>query len=385
MGGSAISRRGWNRYDKAFSDSANTAANPTMSDILSRPLVSPEVHADRRVTFRVRAPRAQEVLLKGLPGRASLPLHRNEVGIWSLTTEPLEPELYSYLFEIDGAEQLDLHNRDVKKWLSLENQFEVPGDPPLLHQRTEVPHGAIHWHCYRSRSAQCERGVFVYSPPPATTVHGTPWAVLFLLHGYGDDESAWLDVGRAATIADNLLAAGQIRPLLIVMPYGHPLPLDRTLDFDAYADPNIAALERDLQEDLEPFLAQHYPLSQERRHRAIAGLSMGGGQALAIGLNNAQKFASIGAFSAAAPQGTVFEQLSLWKQSDSRANETVPKLWIACGQDDFLLERNRTFCSRLDQRRTPYHYQETTGGHTWYVWRKYLADFLPIAFPPSVS
>lgn len=351
------------------------------ADLYSQ-LTSPVVHSDRRVTFAVRAPEAKTVLLKGLLGKGSLPLHRGTDGVWTMTTEPLAPDLYSYLFEIDGADQLDLHNRDVKKWLSLENQFEVPGDPPLLHEATNVPHGVLHQHWYHSKTTGSQRRVFVYTPP-SYNQESPDYPALYLLHGYGDDESAWLEVGRAQFIVDNLLARRKIRPLVVVMPSGHPLKLDRTQPFDDYADRNVKWMEQDLLNDLEPFVQQSYRISRERSQRAIAGLSMGGGQSLTIGLNHVDHFAHVGAFSAAAPQGSIFDQLAVWSLPQDGLRERLPNLWIACGVDDFLLERNRTFHRQLDERKIPHHYLETVGDHSWFVWRKYLAEYLERTFPAS--
>lgn len=305
---------------------------------------------------------------------------RQPDGVWTITIERLPPDRYSYLFEIDGSDQLDLHNRDVKKWLSLENQFEIPGQPPLLHEAARVPHGALHRHWYESETTGSQRGVLIYTPPHYTP-ESADYPLLYLLHGYGDDESAWIDVGRASFIADNLVAQQRITPLVIVMPYGHPMELDRQLPFDIYADENLVWMERDLLNDLDPFVGQHYRISKDRSQRAIAGLSMGGGQSLAIGLNQIDRFGHVGAFSAAAPQGELLENLALWSLPVEARREGLPNLWIACGVDDFLLERNRVFHQQLNERRVTHVYQETPGDHNWFAWRSYLVEFLERSFP----
>ena len=187
-------------------------------------VVSPEVHADRTVTFRLEAPQAGKVLVQGLAGMEPQALTKNANGVWEVTIGPLTAELYSYKFSVDGAELADPHNRYVKKWLTVENLVEVPGDPPLLHERQRVPHGVVHHHTYYSKTADGERGAYVYTPPDYRAGTTNRYPLLVLMHGYGDDESAWLEVGRAHWIADNLIAQGKTVPLVIVMPYGHALP-----------------------------------------------------------------------------------------------------------------------------------------------------------------
>ncbi len=352
-----------------------------MADNLYGQLVSPEVHADRSVTFRARAPEAKRVLVKGLGTLPATAMSKDPQGNWSVTVGPLPADLYSYVLEVDGADQLDIFNRSVKKWLSLENQVEVPGERPGLHERARVPHGAVHWHSYESQTTGGERGVYVYTPPGYDPRASQTYPVVFLLHGYGDDESAWTEVGRAHFMADNLIAAGRIQPLLIVMPYGHPLTLDRSLPFDNYADRNLTAMEQDLLTDLEPFVRRHYLIADDRQQRAIVGLSMGGGQSLTIGLNHLDHFSRIGGFSSASPQGPAIDQLAAFRDAVAETNARIELLWIGCGKEDFLLERNEAFVKRLRERGVEHEYHLTEGNHSWPVWRRYLPEFLEKSFP----
>lgn len=347
-----------------------------MSDDLQAQLVSPQVHDDRRVTFRLNAPNAEQVQVTGIAGQPALDLAKDEKGIWQGIMGPLEPDLYSYVFEVDGATHVDPHNRHVKKWLSLESMVEVPADPPLLHEQAEVPHGAVHHHIYASKSAGHQRGVYVYTPPGYDRGQDTGYPTVFLLHGYGDDESAWIHVGRAHHIADNLIAQNEIQPTIIVMPYGHPLELERQADFDDYAGRNLKVMERDLFEDLIPFLSQHYALATDRQQRAIVGLSMGGGQSLTIGLKHLDRFAWVGGFSSGAPQGDINAQFPDLVANVDAVNMQLGLLWIGCGKDDFLLQRNNEFVKWLEDHQVKHTYRLTEGGHDWIVWRKYLAEFL---------
>jgi enterochelin esterase-like enzyme len=343
-------------------------------------LVSPEVHADRTVTFRLEAPQAGKVLVQGLAGVEPQALVKNASGVWEVTLGPLAPELYSYKFSVDGVEVTDPHNRHVKKWLTVESLVEVPGDPPLPHQQQRVPHGVVHHHTYYSKTTDGERGVYVYTPPSYGADAADHYPLLVLMHGYGDDESAWLEVGRAHWIVDNLIAQGKVVPMVIAMPYGHPLPLAKKGTFDDYATRNEAAMEKDLLQDLLPLLESQYRLKDDRLQRAIVGLSMGGGQSLTIGLKNLDRFAWVGGFSSAPPRGEVDKQFADLLQDVSATNGQLKLLWIGCGKDDFLLERNEKFHTWLSEKKINHQYRLTDGGHDWMVWRKYLAEFLPPLF-----
>ncbi|MFO0916348.1 MAG: alpha/beta hydrolase-fold protein [Pirellulales bacterium] len=340
-------------------------------------LVSPQVLADRRVRFQVAAPQAKSVLVKGLAGLPPTPLTRGPDGVWSVTVGPLEPEIYSYVFEIDGADTVDPHNRRLKAWLACESQVEIPGSPPLLHEHQGVPHGSIHRHWYDSQCTHSQRGVWVYTPPGYSPDGPAAWPLMVVLHGYGDDESAWLEVGQAHRIADNLLAAGRIRPVVMAFPYGHPVPIAGD-DFESYIVANLPAMEADVTQDLVPMLARDYRLIDDRGGRAITGLSMGGGQSIMIGLRHRRIFGHVGGFSAAVPRQDLAVQLSA---EVARPSGDADELWLACGVDDFLLERNDTFSEWLAEHRIAHHYHRTSGGHDWMVWRGYLADFLQHSFP----
>ena len=355
-----------------------------MTDEIRAQLISPQVNEDNTVTFRARAPKASEIWVKGIHGQKPLRLEKQSNGVWTGTTEKLPAELYSYHFEIDGTTAIDPHNRNVKKWLSLNSMVLVPGDPPRAYEQTDVPHGAVHKHIYDSNSAKHERGVYIYTPPGYDVKSDKDYPVVFLLHGYGDDESAWIEVGRANFIADNLIAQNKIQPAVIVMPYGHPLSLDIKKEFDDYADRNIEWMEKDLLNDLIPFLKNHYRISDDPKKRSIVGLSMGGGQSLTIGLKHPDKFSCVGGFSSASPQGSsakINERLGGLAEKAADANDKLDLLWIGCGKDDFLLKRGEKFIDWLKQNKIEHEYKLTEGGHDWIVWREYLVEFLSKAIP----
>jgi enterochelin esterase family protein len=351
-----------------------------VTDEINRQLVSPEVHADGRVTFRLRAPRAARVLLKGIANRPPQPLNRQPSGIWETTIDPLPAERYSYLFEVDEADQLDLHNRDVKKWLSSESQFVVPGNPPLLHERAPVPHGVLQRHVYSGAANALERTAWIYTPPGYTPDAEEPYPVLYLFHGYGDDETAWIEVGCCPWIVDNLIAQRLVRPLVVVMPNGHPLKLDLSRKFDDYSSDNVLAMREDVTRYLDPYIRQQFAIASEASQRAIAGLSMGGGQSLTIGLQHRNLFAHVGGFSSAAPQEPLAQSFPDLIADVPAANQSLKTLWIACGEEDFLLRRNDEFVGKLNEAGIDATYELTKGGHDWTVWRRYLAQFLQLCF-----
>jgi enterochelin esterase family protein len=345
--------------------------------LFAQQLQSPEVHANRTVSFRHRAPAAQEVFVNiaRVPD-GKVKLEKNDQGLWVGTSKPLPPGIHEYTFRVDGAQQIDPLNRWVKKWYSLNSLVEIPGKPALVTELQPVPHGTLHQHIYASSVTQQDRTAIVYTPPGYTTEETYP--VLYLLHGNGDDQTAWTEIGRANLIADNLIAQDKIPPMIIVMPNGHPVALPYEERAPDYGSRNSQAMLDDVTTVLMPLIEQNYATGDTPDRRAIVGLSMGGGQSLGIGLRNMDQFAWVGAFSAATPDA---ESLAKEIPSLVDAKEQLQLLWIACGKDDFLLDRNRAFTSALDAMGVRHTYLETDGAHNWSVWRdNYLPQFLQLIF-----
>lgn len=338
-----------------------------------QPIVSPEVQADRRVTFRLRAPNAKEVTVSGEWGGGAVPMKKDDQGVWSATVGPVEPELYGYSFTVDGFRSLDPANPSVKPMRSPTTSIlEVPGDPPRLYEFQDVPHGTVRLHTYSSRSLGRKRGLYVYTPPDYDRGM-TRYPVLYLFHGSGDNEATWTALGRAHLILDNLLAQGKVRPMVVVMPDGHAVPPG-----GQGARNNTQAFERDLLEEVIPFVEHNYRVRTNASGRAIAGLSMGGGQSLTIGLNHADQFGWIGGFSSAVfnPEATLAGALS----DPAALNLKLRLLWIACGKDDRLIEGSRALSQLLNSKGIDHQLVETEGNHSWPVWRRYLAQFAPLLF-----
>ncbi|HEY6952967.1 MAG TPA: alpha/beta hydrolase-fold protein [Bacteroidota bacterium] len=345
-------------------------------------VVSPEVHRDRRVTFRLAAPNAQKVQL-AREGAETMPMNKGSDGIWSITTDPLEPDVYGYSFLVDGVNQFDPSNPVIKNnLLFTQSQVYVPGPDTLPWQLNDVQHGIVHHHYYTSAVVGDKRDFYVYTPPGYDSAGKEKYPVLFLLHGFSDDASAWTAVGRAQFILDNLIAQKKGKPMIVVMPLGYGAPeiverggpglQDRTL-----RDRNYLRFREALMKEVAPQVERTYRVLAGRDARAITGLSMGGAESLFTGLNELDDFAWIGAFSSGG-LGDDFD--NMFDNLPANAGDRLRLLWISCGTDDHLITVNRKLNIWLDSRKIRHTAVETPGGHTWMVWRRNLAAFIPLLF-----
>jgi enterochelin esterase-like enzyme len=348
-------------------------------------LISPDVRPDRTVTFRFSAPNAREVLLT-LEGSDRRAMQKDERGVWTITTPALEPDFYGYSFVADGVRMLDPMNALMKpNLLNPSSMVHVPGPASLPWERADAPRGMIHHHFYKSTAAGDERDFFVYTPPAYDPAQKTQYPVLYLLHGFSDDASGWTAVGRAHVILDNLIAQGKARPMLVVMPLGYGTmelvaPTASGMRDPALRRRSYEKFRDTLLNEIMPFVEKHYRASGDRSARAIAGLSMGGAESLFVGLNGVDRFAWVGAFSS----GGLDENLdAVFPALDATAGKRLRLLWIACGTDDRLIENNRAIGRWLTSKQIPHTPVETAGGHTWMVWRRNLAAFVPLLFSQS--
>jgi enterochelin esterase family protein len=269
---------------------------------------STEIHPDHSVTFSYKDAAATKVTLT-LDGVAKpIPMEKDAAGVWSVTTQPLAPELYSYHFEADGNRRFDPTNPRLSvNLLSVANLFSLPGDTPQPWEDTNVPHGTVHRHIYTTATVvglpDNQSGYFVYTPPGYDEKAKKPYPVLYLLHGWSDSDAGWSAVGRANLILDNLLAAGKIRPMVVVMPLGYGdmafLHTHDVWEDPAAIDHNTELFAKALLTEVLPRVESEYHVSTDRNDRAITGLSMGGLESLEIGLTHTGQFAWIGGFSSA--------------------------------------------------------------------------------------
>jgi enterochelin esterase-like enzyme len=352
--------------------------------VFAQPVVSPEVQLDGRVIFRLKAPEAKEVRLN-CQGVTNPVMQKNEQGVWSFTTAPLEPDIYAYSFQVDGMRVIDPVNPLFKFNLhNTESQVHVPGPKSLPWEWNDVPHGQLHRHFYKSTVAADDRDFMVYTPPGYDATAKKRYPVLYLLHGYTDDASAWTSVGRANVILDNLIARGQAKPMIVVMPLGYGtmeiVKPSRTLAEARQPmlwQTNLSKFRDALLEEVMPQVKQAYKTLPGRDACAIAGLSMGGMESLFVGLNNLDRFAWIGAFSSGGGDTNFAEQFS---GLNEMGKMPLHLLWVACGADDGLVVKNRKLVEWLDAQGAHPIWTETAGGHSFLVWRRNLAAFAPLLF-----
>ncbi len=360
-------------------------AQPAPPPPLQRPpwLNTPEVHSDNGVTFSFLAPNAQVVKL-AREGTEPIAMQKDDKGVWTVNTPPLPPDYYGYSIVVDGVRSIDPFNPLLKpNLLSTENMVHVQGPASLPWELNDVPHGEIHHHFYRSAVAQDDRDFYVYTPPGYDPTSQQTYPVLYLLHGYSDDASGWTAVGRANVILDNLIAQGKAKPMIVVMPLGYGTMEMIRIGWGGLSshpdvhEQNFTKFRDALLTEVIPMVEKQYRVAKDRHLRAIAGLSMGGAESLRTALNDLDKFAWIGAFSAGGlpqPFDSDFPGL------DAKANQQIKLLWIACGTEDRLITANRSLREWLKTKGVEHIDIETPGMHTWMVWRRNLAEFAPLLF-----
>jgi enterochelin esterase-like enzyme len=345
-------------------------------------IVSPEVHPDRSVTFRFRAPNAVELKLER-EGAEPVAMQKDEHGVWSVTAAPMDPDYYGYSFVADGVRLMDAQNSLlVPNLLSPGNAVHVPGPSSLPWELNDVPHGEVHHHFYKSKVAGDDRDYYVYTPAGYDPAAKNSYPVLYLLHGYSDDASGWTAVGHANVILDNLIAQGKAKPMIVVMPLGYGTMEIVRLGWSAWGhtelrDRNFGRFRESLLTEVMPRVEGEYRITKDPNARAIAGLSMGGSESLLTGLNNLDKFSWVGAYSS----GGIPEDFQKdFPALGAKANQQLHLLWIACGTEDGLITVNRNLRQWLKSKGVKATEIETAGSHTWMVWRRNLAEFAQLLF-----
>jgi enterochelin esterase-like enzyme len=366
--------------------------------------VSPEVQPDGRVTFRYLAPSAREITVSGELGGRSYGMSKDAKGLWSVTTDPLPPDIYTYTFNVDGVTALDPTNANTKYGYSIfgaASIVQVPGDGPQFYDVKPVPHGAVRIQPYVSKTLGVSRTVWIYTPPGYDT--GKDYPVLYLLHGGGDIESGWTMIGRANNILDNLIAEGRARPMVVVMPLGHTIQSYWTGPAVTVPDPAMASaggsldalirammagdgkgglspFARDLVDDVMPMVESTFKVSRRPDNRAIAGLSMGGGQTINLAFNRPDIFRYVVLMSPAAGGGADEIYPGIFNEP-GRVNAQFKLLWLGVGKDDMLTgPGDLAFAATLKARGINHTFEITEGRHEWTVWRRYLRDVAPLLF-----
>ena len=344
------------------------------------PTTAPAVHGDRTITFSILAPEASKVEVALDPGtRRAMTKASN--GVWAATIGPLEPEIYRYNFVVDGVRTIDFANPRVQLGRSRHaSVIEVPASSPRFDQRQDVAHGALEVRDYPSLVAKIPRRMFVYLPPQYDAAQSRKFPVLYLRHGNGDLEDGWTEAGAAGIILENLIAQRRAEPMIIVMPNGYP-----SLTGAGSSPEGIEATTRELMMDIIPFVDAHYRTLGDRDNRAIAGLSMGAGQAFIGGLRNIDAFAWIGAFSSG-----IIGDVNVPAENNipgllkdpTSLNGRLRLLFLTCGTEDPRHAGYLKLVERLKAAGVRHEWFSTPGAHEWKVWRHSLAEMLPKLFVP---
>ncbi len=369
------------------------------------PVVSPEIHSDNTVTFRLKAPKAVKVQVTGdfLPPQliegpngtwesaGVADLTENKEGVWEFTTpEPLAPELYSYTFVVDGLKILDPSNvymiRDVA---TVTNVFIIGGGRADLYKVNDVPHGTVSRMWYDSPTLGMKRRLTVYTPAGYET-SGKRYPVFYLLHGMGGDEEAWIALGRTSQILDNLIAQGKAEPMIVVMTNGNASQEAAPGETHYGMTPPVMRLPKSMEgsfetafPDVVKFIDKTFRTKANKRNRAIAGLSMGGYHSLHISKQYPDMFNYVGLFSAAImpdkkAKSPVYDDFD--RKLQIQFDKKPALYWIGIGKTDFLYQANADYRKLLDERGYKYTYYENGQGHIWKNWRIYLTEFAPLLF-----
>ena len=342
--------------------------------------VSPEVHSDHTVTFRLFAPKASEVLLMGSPGileaiKKPAPLEKDDKGVWSVTVGPLPAGFYTYGYAIDGGLRMpdpSNPNLELRRWGNT-SMFTVTGAEKGVFEERPVPHGTVHVSFYDSKNLGTSRMFYVYTPPGYETGKDK-YPVLYLLHGNGQIESSWTWTGKANLILDNLIADGKAKPMIVVMPYGHVPREIKPSPAPGSAAGDSQAIEKELIGAVKPLVEAKYRVLTDREHRAIGGLSMGAAQSLSIGLHNLDQFAYVAAFSGG---GNMAE----WQKTDAGLlNKKLKVLWLGCGTEDAAYKGVKGMDDLLTGMNVKHVFNPSGGGHSWPNWQVYLSKYAPLLF-----
>ena len=368
-------------------------------------IVSPEVK-NQTVTFKLLAPNAKEVLVEAdffektkrqtslgmMEAPGQIPMVKGEDGVWTYTTSTQSPELHTYCFYVDGVRMLDPSNvymiRDIATYT---NYFLVDGELSQNYLVREVPHGTVSKVWYPSPTLGMERRRMTVYTPAGYEDGNKQYPVLYLLHGAGGDENAWSELGRAVQILDNLIAQGKAEPMIVVMPNGNgaqeavPGEYPNSMYKPSFSNPKTmeGSFEKAFP-DIMSYVESHYRTINDKAHRAIAGLSMGGFHSLYISANYPDLFGYVGLFSAAINRQAKGENTYIYENLEEKLAKQfsdAPKLYfIGIGNGDFLFQDNVKYRELLDSHGYKYEYMETDGGHEWRNWRKYLNHLLPELF-----
>jgi enterochelin esterase family protein len=334
-----------------------------------RPIISPQIHPDHSITFMFYARNARQVMLNGQFLTADLPMKKDTSGVWSITVPPVKPDIYPYCFIADSIQVADPNNTLI--FANERFKFslvDIPGDKLLIHALQNVSHGNISYRYYKSSTLGRTRTLVIYTPPGFDFNEKKQYPVLYLIHGGSDTEETWTKVGHANLIADNLIAQGKAKPMIIVMPYANVMPGPR----DGFT--------KDVINDIIPFIEANYPVFTDSEHRAVAGFSVGGGQTLNIGLMNPDKFAYVCSYAPYTATDEFKNNFTNWTPDSVKINKRLKLFTISIATDDFLYESVKQNIAMFREKNLKLQTLIVSGSHTWMNCKLYLNNTLPQLF-----
>ena len=354
-------------------------------------VISPQIHPDKKVTFRYQAPSAKEVRLSAQFEKAPVPMTKDTAGIWSVTVGPVKPDMYPYNFVVDGISVMDpanvafFPNERFKASL-----VDIPGETPLIHAMRDVPHGLVTYEYYPS-VAGTTGSLVVYTPPGYDKENSKKYPVFYLISGTTDTEETWFKVGRTNVILDNLIAEGKAKPMIVVMPYGNveariaeqkgsakpAVPMGRESE---EAVTRAKTFEADLMQNVLPYIEKSYRTINNKDNRAIGGFSRGGGQTLRTAFSNMDKFSWVCCYSAYLNPKEMESSYKPIYENASRTNQQLKLFWISVGTDDFLYQSTVEFMDFLKAKNVNFKSLVTDGGHTWMNTKVYLTQTAQLLF-----
>lgn len=332
-------------------------------------IISPDIQPDNSITFRFYARNAKRVMLDAQFLQAPAPMTKDASGVWSITVEPVKPDIYPYSFWVDSIQVSDPNNTYLFANERFKNSLvDVKGDQPLIHSLQNVPHGKVSYCYYDSKTLGRTRTLLIYTPPGFNVNGKTKYPVLYLIHGGSDTEETWTKVGRANMIADNLIAQGKAKPMIIVMPYANIMP--------GPAD----GFTKDVMNDIIPFVEANYPVLTDSKNRAVAGFSVGGGQTLNIGMMNTNKFAYVCSYAPYTETPEFKSNFGNWSPDAEKINKDLKLFSISIATEDFLYESVKGNIAMFKAKGIKLDTLVVPGGHTWMNCKLYLTNTLQKLF-----
>ncbi|MGD0773497.1 MAG: alpha/beta hydrolase-fold protein [Candidatus Solibacter sp.] len=350
----------------------------------------PRVSSDARVTFRIKAPEAKKVQLQpggddnGL-GKGPIDMIRGADGAWTVTTAPAVQGFHYYWFLVDGVIVNDTGSETFFGWGRESSGVEVPGNDAGFYAAKDVPHGEVRVRWYYAQTTAAWRRTMVYTPAEYDRDTRTRYPVLYLQHGSGEDERGWTNQGRANFILDNLIAEGKAKPMIVVMEQGYAVAPGtmQAVAAQGRGTPQPSLFEQVVLNDLIPMIDKTYRTLADRDHRAMAGLSMGGGQTLQITLTHLDKFSWIGSFSSPLRGGADLKTSYGGAFADAAAfTKRVHLLWFGAGTaEERMLQPALAMTESLQQAGIKSVFYQSPGtAHEWQTWRRDLHEFAPLLF-----